>query len=49
MRVVDVHEAEVQAEKQLTRRYWKFIDGASCAISLVMAGTLEAATLAVRL
>lgn len=45
----DTKEVELQAEQQLTRRYWRLLGGISDAISRVAAAKVEAATLAVRL
>ena len=47
-RMADVSEAEVQAEAQLTSRYWMFLAGLSRAVSHVVAAKLQAAALAVR-
>lgn len=46
--MADVSEAEVQAEAQLTSRYWMFLAGLSRAVSHVVAAKLQAAALAVR-
>lgn len=46
-RMDDADRVEAEAEKQLTRRYWRFLGGISDAISRVGAAKVEAATLAV--
>ena len=48
-RMDDTKEVELRAEKQLTRRYWRWLGGISDAISGVVAAKVEAAPLAVRL
>lgn len=47
-RVLDAEDAEIRAETQLTRRYWRFLDGVPGAVLLLGASKVEAATLAVR-
>ena len=46
-RMADVSEAEMQAEAQLTRRYWMFLAGLSGAVSYVVAAKVHATALAV--
>eukprot|EP00752_Nemacystus_decipiens_P004495 g4104.t2 len=45
-RMDDTKKVELRAEKQLTRRYWRFLGGISDAVSRVVAAKVEAATLA---
>lgn len=46
--MADVSEAEVQAEAQLTSRYWMFLAEMSRAVSHVVAAKVQVAALAVR-
>ncbi|CBN74823.1 hypothetical protein Esi_0043_0102 [Ectocarpus siliculosus] len=45
-RMDDTRKVEALAETQLTRRYWRLLEGVSDAVSLVVAAKIEAATLA---
>ncbi|CAM9112952.1 unnamed protein product [Ectocarpus sp. 12 AP-2014] len=45
-RMDDTNKVEALAETQLTRRYWRLLEGVSDAVSLVGAAKIEAATLA---
>lgn len=47
--MADAAEAEKRAEGQLTRRYWKFVEGISLALVLLGTATAEASALTVRI
>lgn len=45
--VVNAHDAELRAESQLTRRYWRFLDEVSKSLLILVRAASEAEALAV--